>query len=144
MILYPPGDLSGKQRTAADRALVLRLDAAGWRILLLNEGDGAAAHWLLAHESPVALASAVLVTSAPVAPELLAAVRPRLLLLRPAIVREATDGKPVVTPPAASSPPPISLPAFDQRESGAVTLLFYPGHLEADGFVDGRKVTLSK
>ena len=140
-VLYPPGDLSGKFRTAADRALALRIDAAGWRILLLDEGNGAAAHWLLAHENSAALAGAILVTSAPVAPELLAAVHPRLLVLRPTVVKEATD-RPVSPPPVAPAALPVSLPTLDQRESGAVTLLLYPDHLQATGYVDGRSVTL--
>ena len=143
-ILYPPGDLSGKFRTAADRALALRIDTAGWRILLLNEGDGAAAHWLLTHERLEPLASTVLITSAPVTPELLAAVHPRLLLLRPAIVKEATDDKPAAGPPIAAPPLPKDLPTFNQRASGAVTLLLYPDRLEASGFVDGRTLTISR
>ena len=141
-VLYPPDDLSGKFRTAADRALALRIDAADWRILLLTEGDGAAAHWLAAHQPPEALASTLLVTSGPVSPELLAAVRPRLLVLRPPIFKENAEEKP--TPLPAIPPLPGSLPIFIQRETGAVTVLIYPDHLTATGFVDGREVVLPK
>ena len=142
-VLYPPEDLSGKFRTAADRALALRIDAAGWRTLLLNEGDGAAARWLVAHASRETLAGEVLITSGPVSPELLAAVRPRLLVLRPPIVKEAADGRPAVLPEAVFLLP-ANLPVFTQRGSGAVTVLVYSDHLEARGFLDGRRVTLAR
>ena len=142
-VLYPPDDLSGKFRTAADRALVLRIDAAGWRLLLLNEGNGAAAHWLVAHASREALASEVLITSGVISPDLLSAVHPRLLVLRPSIVKETADGK-LAAPPGEAFPLPTSLPAFTQHDSGAVTLLVYPDHLEARSFVDGRKTKLIK
>ena len=139
-VLYPPDKLSGKFRSAADRALTLRIDAARWRVLLLTEGNGAAARWLPGHTAPADLAADVLVTAAPVDPALLAAVRPKLLVLRAPIVRETASGLP--PPTLEPAPLPTDLPTLVQRESGAVTLLLYPGRLEATGFLDGRKVVL--
>ena len=81
-------------------------------------------------------------TSGPVSPELLAAVRPRLLVLRPPIIKENSGEKP--TPLPAIPPFPANLPTFIQRESGAVTVLIYPDHLTATGFVDGREIVLPR
>ncbi len=140
-VLYPPDDLPGRVRAAADRALVLRIHAAGWRMLLLTEGDGAAGAWLLAHETPGTLSSEVLITAGPAIPEdLLTAVQPRLVLLRPPVARESKQER-------AGSASSAVLPAattFRQIESGAVTLRLYPDRIEAQGFVDGRRVTLKK
>ena len=137
-VLYPPDDLSGKFRAAADRALVLQIEASGWRVLLLTEGSGAAARWLVSHPPSGGLARPILITAAPVSPDLLAALQPRLLILRPPIVKETADG----LPPSAKeeAPLPAGLPTLVQRDSGAVTLLIYPEHLQATGFVDGRQV----
>ncbi len=141
-ILYPPDDLPGRVRAAADRALVLRIRAAGWRVLLLTESDNAAGAWLLAHEPPGALSSEVLITAGPTIPaDLLAAVKPRLVVLRPPVERESKQGQ------DRSHAPTGALPAdttFRQIESGAVTLRLYPDRIEAQSFVDGRRVMLRK
>ncbi len=141
-VLYPPDDLSGRFRAAADRALVLQIEASGWRILMLTEGSGAAAQWLTSHASSSTLPSAVLVTSGPIAPDLLAAVRPRLVVVRPPIIKETTIGKPA--PPSDTAPIPATIPTLNQRDTGAVTLLIYPDHLQATGCMDGRQVLLKK
>ena len=139
-VLYPPDDLPGRQRAAADRALALRIDAAGWRTLLLTESDGAAAGWLLAHGPPGALASDVLVTAGPTIPAaLLAAVRPRLVVLRPPVERESKTGHDL----SPDGVLPVNA-TLRQTESGAVTLHLYPGRIEAQGFVDGRRITLAR
>ncbi len=136
-VLYPPDDLPGRVRAAADRALVLQLHAANWRVLLLTEGDGAAAAWLLAHEPPGALASETLITAGPtISADLLAAVQPRLVLLRPPVARESKREHPESALPVAMT--------WRQTESGAVTLRFYPDRIEAQGFVGGRRVTLRR
>lgn len=141
-VLYPPNDLPGRVRAAADRALVLQIRAAGWRVLLLTEGDSAAGAWLLAHEPPVGLVSEVLVTAGPTIPaDLLAAVRPRLVVLRPPVAREPKSGQARVNVPEGILP---AAATFRQIESGAVTLRLYPDRIEAQGFVDGRKVVLQR
>lgn len=137
-----PDDLSGKFRSAADRAMVLQIEASGWQVLLLTEGSGAAARWLSSHPASNSLPDTVLVTAAPVSPELLAMVRPRLLILRPPIVKETANGLPF--PAAVPSPLPPDLPTLVQRDSGAVTLLICPGQLQATGFVDGRQILLRR
>lgn len=141
-VLYPPDDLSGRFRSAADRALVVQVEAAGWRVLLLTEGNGAAARWLTTQLPAGTLASEVLVTAGAVSPDLLAAVHPRLVVLRAPVVKEAADSKPA--PPVEVPALPPTLPVFAQHDSGAVTLLIYPDHLEAEGFVDRHKVRLRK
>ncbi len=139
-VLYPPDDLPGRVRAAADRALALQIHAAGWRVLLLPEGRGAAGAWLLAHEPPGALASEVLITAGPAIPaDLLAAVQPRLVLLRPPVARESKRERGAFTAPEAALPTATTL---RQTESGAVALRLYPDRIEAQGFVDGRRVAL--
>ena len=94
-VLYPPADLPGKLRAAADRALVLQIHAAGWRVLLLTESDGAAGD-VVAHAWVIrdVLASDVLVTAGATVPaDLLAAVRPRLVVLRPPVERESKPAR---------------------------------------------------
>lgn len=140
-MLYPPDNLPGRLRTAADRALALRVDAAGWRVLWLPEGDGAAEEWLLAHESSEALASEVIVAAGPAIPApLLAVVRPRLVVLRPPRERKASER--AMVPTTAGNLPEAT--TFRQAESGAVTLSFYSDRIEAQGFVDGRCVLLRR
>ena len=140
-VLYPPDDLPGRVRAAADRALVLRIQAAGWRMLLLTEGDGAAGAWLLAHESPGTLSGEVLITAGPAIPaDLLTAVQPRLVLLRPPIARESKQARAESASPAAL----LAATTFRQIESGAVTLRLYPDRIEARGFVDHRRVVLHR
>ncbi len=135
-VLYPPDDLPGRLRTAADRALALQIHADQWRILLLAEGDGVAGAWLLAHESPGAMVSEVLVTAGPTVPAaLLAAVRPRLVVLRPPVERGL---------PAALETALPTETTLRQTESGAVTLRFYPDRIEARGFIDHRQVIISR
>ena len=139
--LYPPDDLPGRLRAAADRALALRIDAAGWRVLWLPEGDGAAGQWLLTNESPGALASDVIVTAGPTIPAaLLAAVRPRLVVLRAPVERKAPRAG-VIAADAGSLPEATT---FRQTESGAVAVRFYPDRIEAQGFVDDRRMILTK
>ena len=141
-VLYPPDDLPGKMRAAADRALVLQIHAAGWRVLLLTESDGAASEWLLTHGSPEGLAGEVLVTAGSTIPAtLLAAVQPRLVVLRPPVERESKPTRADRPPPEGELP---SSTTFQQTESGAVTLRFYPDRIEVEGFVDRRQATLKR
>ena len=133
-VLYPPESVGGKGG-AADRALALRFDAAGWRVWWLAEGDGAAVHWLLAHEGPDTLTGDVLVTTAPVSAEWLRAMNPRLLIVRPPDSHREKKGEGAPLPPDKT---------FVQENTGAVTLEVYPESLDARGFVDGRKITVRK
>ena len=113
----------------------VRFDAAGWRVWWLAEGNGAAARWLATHEGAETLGGAVLIATAPVSPELLRMVKPRLVILRPSDGRgEAAGG--VATLPSGE--------VMTQERSGAVTLEVYPERIEARGFVDGRTVTIRK
>ena len=87
-VLYPPENPPG--RTAADRAMVLQLSAAGWRVLFLGDSGPVARQWLLANEAPETLRSDVVVTGATPerlgeTPGFLEAVGARL------IVREASQ-----------------------------------------------------
>ncbi len=133
-VFYPPDDEAGRS-TSADRALALRLDAAGWRVWWLAEGSGAAARWLAAHGDEDTLGGAVLITTAPVAPELWRLMNPRLVILRPPSGRYAM---------ADAGEPLVPAGTIRQEDSGAVTLEIYPGRIEASGFVDGRKVVLRR
>jgi len=58
-VLYPPPGLNA--RAAADKALVLRLETAGTRVLFMPGSSPAAERWLLQNESD--LRSAILVTN---------------------------------------------------------------------------------
>ncbi len=139
-VLYPPNDLPGRLRAAADRALVLQIRAADWRVLLLTESDGAAAAWLLAHGSPETLASDVVVTAGTTIPtDLLAAVRPRLAVLHPPVEREPQPGREARAARGRALP---AVTTFRQTESGAVTMRLYSDRIEVQGFVDGREATL--
>ncbi len=144
-VLYPPNDPPPPAPvTAASRALVLQVciaDGRGaeWRALLLPDGaDGRAALWLMANETPEALQSAVLVTDAPVTAEFVRAVGARLVVVRSGQEEEDAPAKTAALP---------TLPGVDfivQQDSGAVNLRFYPGAVEARGFVNGRKIVLTR
>ena len=72
---------------------------------------------------------------------LLAAVRPRLVVLRPPVERESKPTRENRSSPDGELPSNMT---FRQTESGAVTLRFYPERIEARGFVDGRSVVVEK
>ncbi len=135
-VLYPPDGTNGAG-TAADRALALRFEARGWRVWWVAAGDGAACRWLLAHADTDtdALDGDVLVTTAPVSPEWLRAVKPRLVIVRPPVSRRARKG----TEEGAPLPPDRTIV---QEDSGAVTMEIYSDRIEAHGFVDGKRITV--
>ncbi len=133
-VLYPPDGTSGAG-TAADRALALRFEARGWRVWWIAEGGGAACRWLESHEGTDALDGDVLVTTAPVSPEWLRAVKPRLVIVRPPISRRARKEK----EEGAPLPPDQTMV---QTDSGAVTMEIYADRIEARGFVDGKRITV--
>ena len=121
---------------------MLQVRAAGWRVLLLAESDGAARAWLLSHGSPDALASDALITAGPTIPaDLLAAVRPRLVVLRPPAERESKPGQDHPSPAGENLPAETTL---RQTESGAVSIQFYPDRMEARGFVGGRRIVVKR
>jgi competence protein ComEC len=143
VVLYPPAGLA---RGVSALPGVLRLDAAGWRILLLGDTNTAALDWLTANASPADLRNDVVLvgqlsptaakkpraTSADAA-AFVASLHPRLLL------QERARGD-------TAGPVPKDGPwkTFPQENAGAVTLLVYPGHLEIRGFLSGQVFTLAK
>ena len=144
-VLYPPDDPPPSAPvTAASRALVLQVctadDRGGeWRVLLLpDDTDGRAAKWLLEHEAPAALRSAVLVADAPATARFARAVGARLVVVRSRREESDAPAGPVVMPT------PQGVECIAQESSGAVDLRVYPDRVEARGFVDGRKIVLPR
>ena len=137
-VLYPPADAATSP--AAGRAAIVRLDAGGWRILLLGDSGPEAQRWLLAHFSPADLRSDVVVVGQPAAArgtggsseegKFLGEVRPWML------VREAAQEG------GAAPRDEGSWMTVSQTQTGAVTLLAYPGRLEASEFVTGKRTVL--
>jgi competence protein ComEC len=134
VVLYPPEGLTGG--TAA-RPAVLQLDAAGWRILLLDDANAAALEWLASNTSRGDLRSDVVVSgsisAAADSSAFLASVHPQLVIQERD--HEATS---------ASPPQDRSWTNVFQDDAGAVTLLAYPSHLEIHEFMSGRVRTLAK
>jgi competence protein ComEC len=128
-VLYPPADLA-PGAAAAGRAVIVRIDADGWRILLLGDGNADSHRWLTAHLPPAELRSDVVVIGQPDEPEFLGSIHPRLLILERAR--------------AGAAAPPRNGPwtTVSQSEAGAVTLRAYPNRLEASGFVNGKLTTI--
>ena len=138
-VLYPPDHPTGK--TAGDRALVLQLRAADWRVLFLGDSGPAPLRWLSQHETPQTLRSDVLIIgtaaeSLEASPELVRAIAPRL------IVQEAPRG--TGGEGAEERAWPASAKVLSADRSGAITLRIYPRRVEASGFVDQASVTLDR
>ena len=125
-VLSPPEDLARGQSSAAARALVLRIEAAGWRVLFLPDGGSPAAGALLAGAMPDELRCDVLISASSPTEGWLRALGPAWVLLQDGGGRQE-DG-----PPGAAA-------TFTQSRSGAITLSLYPTRMEARGFVDGKK-----
>ena len=134
-VLYPPERPTGK--AAGDKALVLQLRAAGWRVLFLGDGGTNTAQWLSEQEAPETLRCDILVAgssmeSLKAAPDFLRAVAPRL------VVQEAP--KKAGFGAVASLP----MPVISAVMSGAIRLRLYPQRVEATGFVDGKSIIISR
>ncbi len=128
-VLFPPPDWHG---AAATRTVIARFDAAGWRVLLLGDSTAEARRWLTAHQPGAELRSDVVILGA--AGEgpadvktFLAAVQPRLLICQRGRAGGAVENL------------AGSWTTVKQEDAGAVTLRFYPDHLEADEFLSGKR-----
>jgi competence protein ComEC len=133
-VLYPPEGLTGG---AAARPAVIRVDAAGWRVLLLGDVNAGVLGWLAANAAPADLRSDVVVSGQISASadlkSLLASVHPQLFIQERA--REST---------AAPPPKDRSWTTVSQVDAGAVTLLAYREHLDVCEFLSGPVPTLTK
>ncbi len=119
-VLSPADSPMKGQSSAAARALIVRVDTAGWRVLFLPGG---------ADETLLASGAAdndfrcdVLISPTSPTPGWLHAAAPGWVLLQ--------DG---------GGPPGVPAPSnvLSQRQSGALTLSLYPDRLEARGFLEG-------
>lgn len=128
-VLYPQDEIW--PRRSDDRALVLRLDLGPFRVLWCNDAGFLAEKTMLETLEPEALRSDVIIRNQHAAdfsllPEFLDAVRPRV------VVSSNDDFPPEeklsARVRAACSKRGIAL--VDQRETGAVTLRFWPSMLE--------------
>jgi beta-lactamase superfamily II metal-dependent hydrolase len=140
-VLYPPAELV--HTAAAGQAVIVRVDAAGWRILLLGDSNADSHRWLAARASPADLRSDIVVLGQPPETEedrpdggtdelkLLAAVQPHLLVRERS--RAGTTG---------AAPLHGDWTTIWQDNAGAVTLRAYPDHLEASEFISGKVITL--
>jgi competence protein ComEC len=132
-VLYPPADLA--HGAAAARTVIVRLDVAGWRVLLLGDSNADAHRWLSGHLPPADLRSDVVIVGQPDDPkdeaDFLGSIRPRLLIRERA--REEAIG------PAEDG----AWTTLSQSDAGAVTLRVYGDHLEASGFVNTKLTTLT-
>ena len=127
-VLSPAADPVKGQSSAVARALVLRIEAAGWRVLFLPDGGrGPAAGSLLASAAPDELRCDVLVSADPPTEGWLRAAGPAWVLRQDGGVRQ-------------NNRPDEAATTFTQSRSGAITLSVYPARLEARGFVDGRRL----
>lgn len=138
-VLYPPDHPAGK--AAGDRALVLQLRAADWRVLFLGDSGPASLKWLAQHETPETLHSDVVIIGTAAeglsaSPELARAIAPRLIVQE--APRKAGGEK------MDDRQWPASAEVLSAAKSGAITLRIYPRKIEAGGFVDGASVTLDR
>ena len=136
-VLYPPDHPTGQK--AGDRALILQLRVAGWRILFLGDTGAIPIEWLADNETPETLRSDVLVTGSSLeatddVSDLLDMVAPRL------VIQEAPKQTSDAARPAFL---PLPGSVLSARKSGAITLRLYEQKIEAAGFVDGTVARVS-
>jgi beta-lactamase superfamily II metal-dependent hydrolase len=140
-VLYPPDGIW--PRRSDDRALVLRLDLGSFRVLWCNDSGFLAEKTMLETQHPDALRSDVVIRNQHAAdfsllPEFLNAVQPR------AVVSSNDDFPPEqkVSSRVRVECAKRGIALIDQRETGAVTLSFWPGTIELFTMRGGQPIRL--
>jgi competence protein ComEC len=132
-VLYPLSEVSSRQ--ADDRALVLRLDLGGFRVLWCNDAGFVAEKTMLETVAPESLQCDVIIRNQHASdfsllPEFLRAVAPRLVI-------SSNSGFPPeqkMSSKLRQDCEDLGIQLYDQAQTGAVTLRFWPERLEVRRF----------
>lgn len=136
-------DPSAKSRVADDQAIITRIDAFGFRTLLMSD-SGLTAESALLENRPDDVRADILVLGRHgddvfATSDFLAAVRPRVIILAaPDPFRDGRD-EPALRQRLAATDAQI----FDQQECGAVTVTFREGRAEVRAFLGNQAANLT-
>lgn len=125
--LYPPAGLS--RSLADDKAMVMRIEAAGTGILLLSDAGFFTEDWLLQNAS-ASLPSDIIVRGSP--EDSLSGDPAFLRAIHPSAIISINDPRGKITPQWDSAKVPI----FRQNETGAVIIKIFSDRYEVSGFAN--------